>query len=123
MNAVEPGPVLEDAPARHVLAEAAEAQGSQLRHDGENRFRFRREVERVAPLVIVEPVNAVAVVEQLGRLARAIDDDAMKSAVQPRRERAVLLTEVHQIVGGGRTNRVTAGTQPLNSARRGELLS
>ena len=72
MYVSEKRPVFEDARASYELSDATRIGHPQFRAHLEDCFRLRREVKRILRFVVVNPLQAITIIEEHCRSASAV---------------------------------------------------
>src|SRR5262249_9105379 len=83
----------------------------------QNRLGFGAEIECVVCFVVINPVHAVAVVEEQHSCPAPIHQEAMKSSVQSCRKRFVFLVKMNKIRGSYEVNVMPLLSETLSHAR------
>ena len=123
MNVAKEGAILQRATAGDELRQTLSIDRPQLRPDSQDCFGFGRKIERVFSFVVVEPMHAVAIVEDGNVSGRPVGEAAMKPAVQLSGKIGLLFCPMDKIRSSSGLERVTALLQPGFESRIGKLFS
>jgi hypothetical protein len=89
MDALEERPVLEHRPAADEFAKPLHVQLAQVGEEGQKRLCLRCKIEGIGGFVVIQPMHAVAIIEEYGLASLVVHEETMKTAVQPGRHKGV----------------------------------